>query len=229
MAPNIRHFSLILLLLSTLCSCGTLTEGGVKIYELIFFHNNGSGKFEIIVDLSGVKKFTTLEKYLIERNYTQKTAQKEFQTTAQKLEQIKGVHKVCTAYDQELLYFKLDFIFSNLHALNSAMRAIFFYVDPAEVNYFTMNAHKFVRLDMKSIARLVDYYQAKDNTYIASFDLHTFFRNTTYKTIYTFNKKIKKCANRLSKFSESGKTVVVECRIFDEEDQNSSIGNKIIF
>lgn len=226
---SIYRFSATLFLLATLCSCSAFTEGGVKIYEFISFQNNGSGKFEIVVDLSEAKKFTTIERYLIERGYTQKVAQRNFQNTAQKLSHVAGVHKVCVAHDQALLHFKLGFSFDSLRALNKAMRTIFLYIDSPNANYFAMNAHAFMRLDTKSIARLVDHYQTKDNTYVASFDLQIFFGSTVYKTIYTFDKEIKKCSNKLAKLSRDRRTIVVEHLVFDEREQELSIGNKILF
>ena len=128
-----------------------------------------------------------------------------------------------------MLHFKLRFHFKNMHALNGAMRKIYACLDHPRLVYFKMDAHHLERVDTQSIAQLIAQYEEKDDSYIHSFDLKTFFKDFVYKTVYSFDKEVKHVSNKRSRIAQNRKRVILKQCLLSEEDKRLSLGNKISF
>lgn len=201
------------------------------MYEGAYFRNDGSGKFEISVDLSKVEKFIKMASYFNRdpSECTRAAVHQAFRHTANRLRRVPEITQVTTALGARALRFKLSFEFGSIKALNRAMRKIHANVDQRGLTYFKMNNHAFMRIDTKSIARLVAYRQTHDDSYVTSFDLETFFKNSTYQFVYSFDKPIRKRSHRLSRITQDRRTVILKQHIFDEQERNTSFSNKILF
>lgn len=220
-----------LLCVLTLSACQRPFECGFDIYEVAHFHDDGTGKLEILVDLAKARKFFRIERYInrSKAGYTQMLVKKAVQDMSRRLRKVGGISKVFTAHDKHVLHLKLGFHFNSIGALNKAMRKIHAHVGRSRLIYFKMNQKSLVRLDPKSIVRLVERYQRRDDSYIASFDLKTFFKDVTYKTVYSFDKEVKKVTNKSAIISRSRRMVVLQHHLLREKERSGSISNQIFF
>lgn len=214
-----------------LTSCGNFLKFGVDVYEIVHIHENGSGEFEIAVDLRKAEKFIDIAEYLAKEDpkFAQLAVHRAFRKTAKRLRRVPGIQKISTARDAKMLHFKLSFHFANIKALNRAMRKIYTHVDAPQLSYFKMNRKAFIRLDTRSIANLIKYYYEKDDSRIRSFDIEAFFKDITYTLIYKFDRKIKRATNRLAQVSRDRKMVVLKQHLLDDEERELSFSNKVIF
>lgn len=227
MLKKSRRFIYYLLGLSVLSACSIPFKAGVDVYEGAYFHNDGSGKFEFSVDLSKVEKFIKMASYFNRdpSECTRAAVHQAFRHTANRLKRVPEITQVTTARDARALRFR----FSSIKALNRAMRKIHANVDRKRLTYFKMNNHAFMRIDTQSIARLVAYYRTHDDSYVTSFDLETFFKNSTYQFAYSFDRPIRQRSHKFSRITQDRRTVVLKRHIFDEQEKSISFSNKIIF
>ena len=228
---KLQRLGRYLLLLLIFSACQKPFEFGFDIYEIAHYHNNGAGRFELMVDLTKARKFFRIESYInrSKPKRTQTLIKKAFQDIHRRLRGVQGISRISTAYDKQMLYFKLSLHFSSIRALNNAMRKISAHADRAKLTYFSMDRHSLVRLDVQSIVGLGEYYQARDDSYIASFDLKTFFKDVTHRTAYSFDREIKKVTNQAATISKSRRVVTLQLCLFNEKEGASSIGNQVFF
>ena len=92
-----------------------------------------------------------------------------------------------------------------------------------------MNSRSFVQVDTRSIAKLIAYYQTQDDAYIVSFDLEMFFKDITYQFVYSFDRAIKETTHKLARITKDRKRVILEQHIFDEQERELSLSNKVVF
>ncbi|MEL6606777.1 MAG: hypothetical protein AAFP88_00810 [Bacteroidota bacterium] len=231
MLEKSRRFSYYLLGLLALSACSMPLEAGVDVYEGAYFRNDGSGKFELSVDLSKVEKFIKMASYFNRdpSECTRAAVHQAFLHTANRLKRVPEITQVTTARNARALRFKLSFKFRSIKALNRAMRKIHARVDRRGMVYFKMNNHAFMRVDTRSIARLVAYRQTHDDSYVTGFDLETFFKNSTYQFVYSFDKPIRQRSHKLSRITQDRRTVILNQHIFDEQEKGVSFSNKIVF
>lgn len=226
-----QHLGKHLLWLLIFSSCGKLFEFGIDISERAHFHENGSGHFVLVVDLSKAEKFIQTASYVAtgKAKTIQAIVRRAFQKTGVRLKQISGIDHVATGRDATMLHFKLSFHFKSIKALNEAMRKIYAHVDHPRLIYFKIDAHHLERIDTQSIAQLIAHYEEKDDSYIHSFDLKTFFKDFVYKTVYSFDKEIKHVSNKRSRIAKNHKKVILKQCLLSEEEKRLSLGNKISF
>lgn len=226
-----RRFSYYWLGLLIFSACSNPFGAGADVYETAYIRSNGSGRFEIAIDLNKARKFINIARYFNRdpAACTQTTVHKAFRKTAKRLKRVPGIKKIATARDANMLNFKLSFEFSSIKALNRAMRKIDAHVDQQRLTYFKMNSRSFVRIDTRSITKLIAYLQSHDDSSVTSFDLETFFKNSTYQFAYSFDKTIKRTTNKLASITSNRKTVILKQHIFDEQERRLSFSNKVVF
>ncbi|WP_243018073.1 hypothetical protein [Candidatus Cardinium hertigii] len=206
---------------------------GVDFIEKAHFNKDGSGEFSIQVDLKKTRNLIAFIKYLhkLRKDYkdiTQAIACHAFNKASERLEQLSDISQVCVKHNKKMLKVELSFSFNHIEALNEAMSKIIHKgLDPPKITYFSLDDKLFVREDINGITKKLLYYQDNDNSLIKSLKLLSFFKETSYKTIYTFHKKIKNCSNPLSKFTEN--TIRITHHVFAPDEIEHSIGNRVFF
>ena len=224
-----RFISFCCLLL--LSSCISSWQLGFDIYERAHIREDNSGKFEISIDLTKIRTLLKIENIITQSsNPPNLIIKNNFLALKRHLSTLQGIRRVSTAHNAELLYFRLHFYFDNIVALNNAMSSIFKNVAPPNFVYFKKRGRLFERaIPEKSMMSLLKYYQERDSSSVASFDIPFFFQDGTYTTLYSFNRVIKKVINPLSKILKGQKALMIQCYPFDEQNNELSISNKLLF
>lgn len=206
---------------------------GVDFIESAHFKEDGSGQFSIKVDLTKTSKLISVIKYLNKdykyQGITKSIGYKAFSKAQERLEKISDISQVRVNYDEKMLSFQLMFRFNTIQALNKAIRKINKGLDPLKITYFSLDDELFVRQDVNGIAQKILFYQQYDNCLVKSLDLASFFKETTYTTIYTFYKKIENYSNPLSKLTKDKKTICITHYVFAPDQVAESIGNRLHF
>ena len=217
--------------LLVLSSCSDLFEPGINLIERAYVHKDGSGKFEMALDLRGIRTYINIARGLSESITTPSTTtiKSTFVNFRKKLARLNGVDSATIDHDQKMLYFKLSFNFNSMNALNNAMRKIYEGINPPNFVYFKMDEQSFERIDSGSVFGVLENYKKEDDSFIASFDLNLFFKDMTYTTIYSFDLPIRKATNPLTRLTEDRKTLGIQHYILKEEERTFSINNKLFF
>ncbi len=216
---------------------------GVDFIERAYFNEDGSGKFSLKVDLNKTSKCIWATKFLKKdsknKGITKFMGYNEgikkfighivFGKAEAQLKKIADISQVCIRYNKKMLSFKLIFNFNTIQALNKAMRKIHKGIDPPKITYFSINNELFVRQDINGIAQKILFYQKYDNCLIKSLDLASFFKETTYTTIYTFYREVENYSNPLSELTNDRKSMRITHHIFAPDEIEHSIGNRIHF
>jgi len=204
---------------------------GVDFIEKADFNKDGSGQFSIEVDLTKTSYLISVIKYL-NKNYkdiTKAIGYKAFSSASTKFEKIAGISQIGIAYDEKMLKFNLVFNFNTLQALNEAIGALNKGLDPPKITYFSLDDLLFIREDLNGIAKKLFFYQEYDNSLVKSLDLASFFKESTYTTIYTFPNTIEDYSNPLSELTKDKKMIRVTHHIFAPDQVEHAIGNRIHF
>ncbi|MGI2298703.1 hypothetical protein ACRRVB_02810 [Candidatus Cardinium hertigii] len=204
---------------------------GVDFIEKADFNEDGSGQFSIEVDLTKTSYLISVIKYL-NKNYkdvTKTIGYKAFSNASTKFETIAGISQVDVAYDEKMLKFKLMFKFNTIQALNKAMGKLNKGLDPPKITYFSLDDVLFIREDLNGVAKKLLLYQQYDNSLVKSLDLASFFKESTYTTIYTFCNTIEDYSNPLSEVTKDKKTIRVTHHVFAPDQVEHAIGNRLHF
>ncbi|WP_342265519.1 hypothetical protein [Cardinium endosymbiont of Philonthus spinipes] len=204
---------------------------GVDFIEKAHFNEDGSGQFSIEVDLTKTSKLISVIKYL-NKDYksegiTKSIGYKAFSKAQERFEKIADISQVSVSYNEKMLNFQLAFRFNTIQALNKAIRKINKGLDPSKITYFSLDDGLFVRQDVNGVAQKILFYQQYDNCLIKSLDLASFFKETTYTTIYTFDKEIESFSNPLSELTKDKKAVRITHYVFAPDQIEESIGNRV--
>ncbi len=206
---------------------------GVDFIEKAHFNEDGSGQFSIEVDLTKTSSFISVIKYLNKdykyKGITQSIGYKAFNDAKERFKKIADISDVFVRYNEEMLSFELAFRFRTIQALNKAIRKINKGLAPPKITYFSLDDGLFVRQDINGIAQKVLFYQKYDNSLIKSLNLASFFKETTYTTIYTFHKEVEDYSNPLSELTKDKKTIRITHYVFAPDQIEESIGNRVHF
>ncbi len=227
----LRNFVVWSVCVLALGACQKPFEFGLDVYEIVHFCKNGTGTLEVAVDLTKAEKFMRIERF-INRRKTIRTKQlivHAFEATGRALRQTQGVSQLKVGHDKHRRHFKLSFRFSSIRALNRAMRQLHAFVDRPNTTYFRMDGRSLTRIDTRSIVKLINHYQAQDDSFIASFDLRTFFRHISYKTAYSFEQPVRGVSNKFAVISKNRRVVILKHHLLNEVGQGLTIGNRIFF
>lgn len=210
-------------------STATSLALGIDFIEKARFNQNGSGLFSLKVDLNKNSHLIAIIKCL-NREYkgiTKAIGSKAFGNAKEDFARIPDISEVRVDYNEKMLTIELMFKFRTIQALNKALCAINKGLDPPKITYFSLDDALFVREDMNGIAKKLLFYQSYDNCFIKSLDLVSFFKETTYTTIYTFYNRVQDYSNPLSELTKDKKTIRVTHHVFAPEQVEDSIGNRI--
>ena len=205
---------------------------GIAFREEVTFQEQGNGFFSLSVDLSQSKFFITLMRCL-KRNcqvLNDLLLWNVFKTTQAHLSTMHGISNIELVNNKKKPSMTIRFEFGDVGALNHAMDYICQDIhNHIKIHYFRFDRDIFVREDIHGIVNKLIFYQKYDPERIKSIELSSFFRGSTYTTIYSFPKKIKQTSNPFSELSEDGKSVRVVYRILAPSQVSDSISNRIHF
>lgn len=204
---------------------------GVDFIERAHFNKDGSGQFSIEVDLTKTSNLISVIRYL-NKDYkaiTKAIGYKAFSNARTQFKKIANISQVDVKYNEKMLNCALVFRFNSIQALNKAIRKINKGLDPPKITYFSLDDELFVREDVNGIAKKLLFYQQYDNCLVKSLDLASFFKETTYTTIYTFHTEIQDYSNPLSELAKDKKTIRVTHHVFAPDQVEHSIGNRLHF
>ncbi|MEQ1745840.1 MAG: hypothetical protein ABMA02_10460 [Saprospiraceae bacterium] len=248
-----KHFTK--LLLAALYISTLALTGCFHIIEEASFKSNGSGSYKMTLDLSSVKGMVDMLKSMSEEGKDQggeKDASdeapdmggapdtdiskmaSEMSQVAQSLKGIAGLTNVQEIYDTTTFTFGYAFDFTDVAALNKAMKTINkekYENDVEEV--FRFKNGNFERLDVGDIGAEMKKSMAKSEETEGAPDMEmfkSFFGDMSYKQVYHFpDATVKKSSNPLSQISGDGRTVTIMLKPFDEEmmKDNPKVGTSV--
>ncbi|HNG90238.1 MAG TPA: hypothetical protein PK858_08535, partial [Saprospiraceae bacterium] len=215
------------------------------ILEEVTFRNNGSGSYKMLIDMSEVKGMMDMMKGMA--NDSTGAAEglggagagegdmsemgKGLSDAANSLNKVQGITNVKQTNDTTNFQFGYTFDFSDIGALNRALKAINkekYQSESGDVFRFT--GKSFERLGAGDIGEEMKKAMAKGNdeagedTDMAMDMVKNFFGDMSYKQIYLFpDRAIKKQNNTLGEISEDKHTLTITLKPFDEEQQKKKM------
>ncbi len=225
-------FALLIVFLATSC---------FQIREKIFFKSDGSGSFELTMDMSQMmammQGFADSMGEDMESEEEGESQDTTFNAQIPKLEALAGITKVTTSSSKEGVS-TLKFDFKSIDVLNQALNVVYETEknpEVGEVKFFTMEKNKVVRHEgfdlFKEITKsMKDEMGAQEDE---DFDLKSspyaaMMSGMGYTTEYQFDKKISKYSNKAALLSQDKKSITISY-MFMEEDQPETLANEISF
>jgi hypothetical protein len=231
MKKSICHLALYTCLLISLSACKYPFDLELCLQEKAHFYQNGSGKFEVTLDLEKARKVIALVEYIAQGyiRFVKLIIANSFLSTSRSLQYISGISQIKVSHGPDMLFFSLSFQFRDTQALNKAMNALYLNVDPPQTVYFKMKNSIFIRKDTAGLIRLAHYYRNVDDSATKSFDLDFFLRNMQYTVQYSFDQSLRQVSNPLASIGTDQRSVTLVHYPFKKEKKSSSISNKIVF
>jgi hypothetical protein len=211
-----------------LLSCLIVFQSCFEIIEQVFLKADGSGNFQLVVNLSKSKtklnsiiKMKTINGHDVPSTYDIKYKITEIEKTVAKTAGISNV-KTITDFDNYIATLTCNF--TKLTQLNAAVKNVYDKengkVKGVEKNYdYDAAAKIFTRLNKFS---LTEDYNKLSNT-----DKEV-FATANYTTIYKFENSITAASNKETKIAPSKKAVMLKLNVLDIITGKKSIENKII-
>ncbi len=231
-----------------LAVAGLTLSGCLHIVEEVTFRNNGSGSYQMVLDMSEVKGMMDMFKSMGEETEGDSTAVadeepaeepaiednsmsqlgNEISNVAQSLKGVSGLTNVLEINDTASFKFGYSFDFANVAALNKALKIINKekYESKAE-EVFKFNGKSFERLATADLGAEIKKAlsetgeDAEAEVEGENLDMmKMFFAEMSYKQVYHFpDRRIKKSTNNLSELSDDNHTLAITIKPFDEEQQ----------
>jgi hypothetical protein len=227
----------------------TLT-GCLHILEEVTFRNNGSGSYQMVLDMSEVKGMMDMFQGMGEGTEGDSTAIAEEQpaeepavednsmsqlgneisNVAQSLKGVAGLTNVLEINDTASFKFGYSFDFANVEALNKALKIINKEkYDAKAEEVFKFNGKSFERLGAADLGQEIKK-ALSESTDEAEVDgenldmMKMFFADMSYKQVYHFpDRVVKKSSNELSELSDNDHTLTITIKPFDEEQQKKKV------
>jgi hypothetical protein len=210
-----------------LLGCTLLLQGCFELIEQVFVRNNGSGTFQLVLNMSKSKtKISSIMKMKTVNGHDVPTKEQITQKVAdleKTIQKTSGISNVKTTLDFDNYIVTLNCNFTNVNSLNNAVKNI---GDKEknkqpgiENNYqFDAAAKTFSRLNRFS---LKDEYQKLGNA-----DREV-FATANYTGIFRFENDIAAASNKESKTAANKKAVMLKLNALDIISNKKSIENKI--
>jgi hypothetical protein len=223
---------------------GLSLSGCLHIVEEVTFRNNGSGSYQMVLDMSEVKGMMDMLQGMGEESEGDSTGVaddqpvapgadnpmsqlgSEISGVAQSLKGVAGLTNVIEINDTAAFKFGYAFDFASVDALNKALRIINKEkYDAKTEEVFKFKGKSFERLasaDLgeeikKALAESTEDSEVDDES---SSMMKMFFADMSYQQVYRFpDREIKKSSNKLSEISDGAHTLSITIKPFDEEQQ----------
>lgn len=196
--------------------------------------NNGSGKFALTVDLEDLEDILKMVAQLSGDQEAGKDfmedADVNFEDLKKELEKQKGISQVKTIRENSNKLLGIAFEFSDIQALNNALKELNEDKKDSGPDYFAYQEGKLVRLNTLGVKEQVQRkIETEIDIAIDGVMLGNLLKDMTYTTKYTFEKPVKSASNPGSKITNEGKTVTLTYHFFDDETATNSLENNISF
>lgn len=203
----------------------------LELKEEVYFKNDGSGKFKFTVSLHGIKDMLDMIAQFSGESKDEIVSDVDdgFSEAEKELKSIAGISNVQPINDQENYVFGISYDFRNTEALNKAMHKTFQEDNLNNPIFFAYSKNKIERFDPINIQKKIDEEVETEDIQIPGFDPTAFFSRMKYTTEYSFEKKVSKASNDLSKISLDNKKVTLDYYFMREENKGKSIINSIEF
>lgn len=242
---NLKNYLLAVLAVSALALTGCL-----HIIEEATFKNDGSGTYQMTLDMSEMKGMMDMFKSMGDEMPKEEGAGEdasdeapdmggapdngitqmgsELSSVAQSLKGVQGLSNIREVSDTASFRFGYSFDFANVAALNNAMKVIHKEKYDSKVEeVFRFKGGNFERLTSADLGEemkraLAESEENDEGGAVDADMLKTFFADMTYKQVYHFpDSKVKKSTNTLSEISSDGHTLSITLKPFDEEQLKS--------
>ncbi|MDO8368138.1 MAG: hypothetical protein Q7T20_15150 [Saprospiraceae bacterium] len=246
---NLKSLFLAVLVLSM-----TALTGCLHIIEEATFRNNGSGTYKMTLDMSEMKGMMDMFKGMGgdstammggdstaiqgEGDYTPPAEAapedpmgglgEQMSSVASTLKGVQGITSVVEIKDTSNFNFGYSFDFSDMAALNRALKII--NKDKYETKVeevFRFNGKSFERLGTGDLGEemkkaMMENGGGEDGEEGSMDMVKMFLADMSYKQIYHFpDREVKKSDNKLGEVSDNGHTLTISLKPFDEEQQKS--------
>lgn len=207
--------------------CLLLLQSCFEIIEQVFLKNDGSGNFQLVVNLSQSKtklnsiiKMKTINGHQVPSKAEIKNNIAEIERTIAKTA---GISNVKTTVDFDNFIATLNCNFTKVTQLNSAVKNIYLSKkdNPAGREYiyaYDGAANLFTRVNKFSLKE--DYKKLSNAD-------KEIFATANYTTIFKFEKMVSATSNKETKISPSKKAVLLKLNALDIITNKKSIENKI--
>jgi len=242
---NLKNYLLALLAITSLALTGCL-----HIIEEATFKNNGSGTYQMTLDMSEMKGMMEMFKSMGDEAPKEGGAEEdapdeapdmggapengitqmgsELSSVAQSLKSVQGLSNIKEISDSTSFRFGYSFDFANVAALNNAMKVIHKEKYDSKVEeVFKFKSGSFERLTSADLGEemkraLSESEESEEGAAMDADMIKTFFSDMTYKQVYHFpDSKVKKSTNTLSEVSEDGHTLTILLKPFNEEQMKT--------
>lgn len=224
------------LFLAVLATGGMLLSGCLHIIEEVTFKDKGAGNYALTLDMSEVKGMMDMLQTMspdstgdemqddgMQDNSMAQMGQ-EISSVASTLKGIQGITNVVELNDTAAFKFGYSFDFSDVAALNRALKVVNkdkYDNKVEEVYKFT--GKSFERLstgDMGAeVKKALSENEGEDGEDMMDM-MKMMFADMSYKQIYHFpDREIKKSSNELTELSDNNHTMTITIKPFDEEQQ----------
>ncbi len=237
------------LTLLLLAAAGLFLSGCLHIVEEVTFRNNGSGSYQMVLDMSEVKGMLDMFQGMGQESESDSTAVaddqpaaalgadnpmgqlgNEISSVAQSLKGVAGLTNVTEINDTSAFKFGYAFDFSSVDALNKALRIINKEkYDAKTEEVFKFKGKSFERLAASDLGAEIKK-ALSESTEDSEVDgesldmMKMFFADMSYQQVYRFpDREIKKSSNKLSEISDGAHTLSITIKPFDEEQQKQKV------
>ena len=212
---------------SVLFCCLILLQSCFEIIEQVYLKNDGSGNFQLVVNLSKSKtklnaiiKMKTINGHEVPSKAEIKNNIADLERT---IANTAGISNVKTTVDFDNYIATLNCNFTKVTQLNSALKNVYLSKkdNPSgreNIYAFDAAANLFTRVNKFS---LKDEYKKLSN---ADKEI---FATANYTTIFKFDSKVSTTSNKETKISPSKKAVLLKLNALDIITDKKSIENKI--
>lgn len=203
----------------------------LELKEEVYFKNNESGTFKFTINLSAIKDMVDMISQFSGESKEEMTddVNDGFKDAETELKSIAGISNIKSINDQENLVFGISYDFKNMAALNKAMHKTFQNDELKNPIFFTYSKNKIERLDPLNIQKRIDEEVSEEDIQIPGLDPTAFFSRMKYTAEYSFEKKVSKASNDLSKLSLDQKKVTLDYYFMREDNKGKNIINAIEF
>ncbi len=152
----------------------------------------------------------------------------QLSSVSKSLQGVQGLTNVREINDSTNFQFGYSFDFTNVAALNKAMKIINKekYESKAE-EVFKYDGKNFERLSAGDLGAEIRKSLAESENSEAEMGMDmvkTFFADMTYKQVYSFpDQKVRKSTNQISEISADGKTLTIALKPFNEDQQKKKV------
>jgi hypothetical protein len=211
--------------------------GCLHVEEQVTFRKNGSGTYVINLDMSEMKGMMDMMKSMADDpSASEMEGAGDFTQLGQQLSSVKasiegiqGISNVRETNDTSSFKFGYAFDFSNVDALNRALRIINKEkYDSKSGAIFAYTGKDFERFSAGDIGEEIKKAMAEsdaDDDEQSMEMVKMFFNDMSYRSVYHFpDQAIKKNSNPLGQVSADGHSLTVELKPFDTAQQNQKSG-----